>query len=154
MDHPNRVIAEAVHCAEHGLRAETLAYVTGPMRDGGGYQTTHAVWALVLARDQGCLDAARFAALTRPLLDELRATQPAAPEPGVVAVDLFAERLLMLVLAGARDPAFDQWAARLAESQGADGGYGVLGADNPVYRRYHATMVATWALVAWADARE
>ncbi len=148
----NRVVGEALHCADHGLRAETVAYATGPMRDDGGYQTTHAVWALALARDAGCLDATRFATAVRPLLDELRAAQPAAPTADVLTVDLFAERVLMLVLAGERDPAIDTWASALLAAQRPDGGFGVLAPDEDPYRRYHATMAASWALAAWLAA--
>jgi hypothetical protein len=145
----NRVVAEALHCAENGLRPATVAYATGPMRDGGGYHTTHAVWALVFARDRGCLP--DFAAVARPLLDELRAAQPATPEPAALALDLFAERLLMLELAGERDAAIDGWAARLAEAQSTAGGFGELADGEDPYHRYHATMMATWALAESAQ---
>jgi hypothetical protein len=139
---PNRVVAEALHCDEHGLRPETLAYATGAMRDKGGYHTTHALWALVIARDRGCIDAAAL----RPLVDELRAAQPAAPEPAVLAVDLYAERLLMLLLAGEHDAETEAWARALADAQAPDGGFGEPGPDDPPYFRYHATMMAAWAL--------
>ncbi|MCB9572472.1 MAG: hypothetical protein H6709_10330 [Kofleriaceae bacterium] len=146
---PNRVLAEAAHCAEHGLRPATLAYVTGPMRDDGGYQTTHAAWALLIAHDHGCLDDAALAAALTPLLDELRAAQPAAPGPAALDVDLFGERLLMLALAGVRDAAVDGWAASLLRAQRGDGSFGALAVDEDPYRRYHATAIACWALAAW-----
>jgi hypothetical protein len=146
----NRVVGEALHCADHGLRPETIAYATGPMRDDGGYHTTHAVWALVLARDAGCVDAARFASAVAPLVDELRAAQPPAPGRAVLDVDLFAERLLMLVLAGVRDDAIDGWAAALLGTQAQSGAFGVAAPDDPPYFHYHATLVAAWALVEWA----
>ena len=50
----NRVIDEAVHCAHNGWRHATLRYLCGPMRDGGGYQSTHALWSLVIAHENGC----------------------------------------------------------------------------------------------------
>lgn len=140
---PNRVVIEALHCDVHGLRPETLAYATGPMRDDGGYHTTHAVWALVIARDRGCVDAA----LLPPLLDELRAAQPAAPGGATLEVDLFAERILMLLLAGDRDVA--PWIDALVDAQASDGGFGVPTTDEAPYLRYHATMLAAWALAAW-----
>ncbi len=142
----NRVVAEALHCDVHGLRDATLDYLGGAMRDGGGYHTAHGLWALVFARDAGCLDAARFDAAAAPLRDELRAAQPAAPGPAVLEVDLFAERLLMLVLAGERGPAVDAWARALAAAQHADGGFGAPDPAAPRYHRYHATMAAAWAL--------
>jgi hypothetical protein len=145
----NCVVVEAMFCAENGLRSETLAYMTGPMRDGGGYHTTHAVWALVLARERGCMPKADFERLARPLLDDLRATQPAEPGAGALDVDLFAERLLMLVLAAGRDARVEAWMPPLIRAQGADGGFGTLAADEDPYHRYHATMVATWALAEW-----
>src|SRR5262249_14793580 len=51
----NRVVAEALFCKENGWRADTMRYVCGPMRDDGGYQTTHALWALFLAHRNGCV---------------------------------------------------------------------------------------------------
>ena len=146
----NRVVEEALFCAENGLRPETLAYATGPMRDGGGYFTAHAIWALVLARDRGCLRRARFDRLARPLLDELLGAQPPRPEEGALAADLFAERLLMLVLAGERGARIDAWAAALLDAQAADGGFGSKDPDEDPYHGYHATLVSSWALVEWA----
>lgn len=142
----NRVVAEALHCADHGLRDQTLAYIGGPMRDGGGYHTAHGLWALAVARDRGCLDAARFAAVAAPLVLELRAAQPAAPDAAVLATDLYAERLLMLVLAGERGPAIDAWAAALVRAQRPDGSFGELAPGEEPYHRYHATLAAAWAL--------
>jgi hypothetical protein len=149
----NRVVVEALHCADNGLREQTIAYATGPMRDDGGFHTTHAVWALAIARDAGCLDGARFEALVRPLLDELRAAQPAAPGAAVRDVDLFAERVLMLRLAGDRDAAIDGWARALAAAQTSDGGFGTPADGENPYFRYHATLAATWALVEWQHGR-
>jgi len=149
----NRPVAEALHCDEHGLRPEVLAYLGGPTRDGGGYETAHALWALVLARDHGCLDGAQFAAVAGPLVDELRAAQPATPPPAVLAVDLYAERLLMLVLAGERDAAIATWATALIRAQRADGSFGVLGPSDPPYFQFHATLASAWALAEWASSR-
>lgn len=146
----NRVVAEALHCADAPVRDATLAYVTGPMRDGGGYHTAHGLWALTAARDRGCLAPARFAALAAPLVDELRAAQPAAPDPAVLATDLYAERLLMLALAGSRDAAVDGWARALIRAQAADGSFGALGPGDDPYFRFHATLAAAWALSVWA----
>src|SRR5437879_1119772 len=47
----NRAVNEALWCDVHGLRPETVKYITGPMRDSGGYRSTHALWALIIARD-------------------------------------------------------------------------------------------------------
>ncbi len=140
----NRVLGEALHCRENGLRPQTVAYATGAMRDGGGYQTAHALWALSIARERGCL--VDFATVARPLIDELRAAE--SPDPGTeaLAIDLFAERLLMLELAGEHGPPLDAWADHLARAQAADGGFGQLAPDEDPYHRYHATLAATWAL--------
>ena len=148
----NRILGEALHCKDNGLRPETVAYATGAMRDGGGYQTTHALWALAIARDRGCL--ADFATIARPLIDELRAAEPPGPGPEALATDLFAERLLMLELAGEQGPPLDAWADALARAQAADGGFGQLAPDEDPYHRYHATLAATWALaIRRPDAR-
>ena len=144
---PNRVVVEALHCDVHGLRPETIAYATGPMRDDGGYHTTHALWALAIARDRGCVDAPVLA----PLIDELRAAQPAAPERGAPALDLYAERMLMSILAGERGPTIDRWGEQLVDAQSPDGSFGVLAPGESPYVRYHATVVAAWALAAWLE---
>lgn len=140
----NRVVVEALHCRDNGLRPETLAYITGPMRDSGGYHTTHAMWALTIARDRGCLS--DFGKRAAPLVAELREHQPAAPGNAVLAIDLFAERLLMLELAGERGADITAWRKRLIAAQAEDGGFGVPAAGEAPYFRYHATLAATWAL--------
>lgn len=145
----NRVIAEALGCDAHPVRASTLAYIGGPMRDVGGYQTAHGLWALVIARDRGCLDAARFETLARPLIDELRAAQPSAPPRAVGGTDLYAERLLMLVMAGEHDVTIDAWATALLHAQDDDGGFGQLAPGDADYFRFHATIAAAWALAEW-----
>ena len=38
----HQVVTEALFCAEHGWRPQTEAYACGPMRDEGGYHSTHA----------------------------------------------------------------------------------------------------------------
>ncbi|HSD89511.1 MAG TPA: hypothetical protein VLB44_18400 [Kofleriaceae bacterium] len=140
----NRVVAEAMHCKENGIRRETLAYIAGPMRDEGGYQTTHALWALAIARDHGCLT--DFAERARPLIAELREHQTAPPATSVSAIDLYAERLLMIELAGEQGADIEAWRRRLIELQAEDGGFGELAPDQDSYLRYHATLVAAWAL--------
>ena len=146
----NRVVAEALHCAQNGLRPETLAYLEGPMRDGGGYQTTHALWALTLARDAGCLKLDEFNRRAGPLVAELRAANPPAPGPAALDVDLFAERTLMIELAGARDDQVTRSVQALIAAQNADGSFGASadGGAEPAYFRFHATMTATWAIAA------
>jgi hypothetical protein len=138
----NRIVAEALHCRENGIRPEALDYATGGMRDQGGYQTTHALWALTIARDNKCIP--DFAARAKALIDELRAAEPDKPGPAALDVDLFAERLLMLELAG--DPNTQAWARKLVAAQNADGSWGQLAAGEDPYHQFHATLVATWAL--------
>ncbi|MBK7857540.1 MAG: hypothetical protein IPJ65_02720 [Archangiaceae bacterium] len=145
----NRAIDEALWCDVHGLRAQSLAYLSGPMRDGGGYRSTHALWALALARERGCLDAAAFEKASAEVRAELRRAQPASPGPTTPELDLFGERLLFLLLAGERDATLDGWAKALAARQNPDGSWG----QGPGYPQYHATLVATWAL-ALARARD
>ena len=146
----NRVVSEALHCAENGWRPQTMHYVCGPMRDDGGYQTTHALWALDIAHRNGCVSGADFAACVRELQSELRTHQPASLEAhATLDIDLYAERLLTLVLSGYPDRIVNQWAANLTGLQGADGSWGVPAVGEEPYYRYHATMVATWALAEW-----
>jgi hypothetical protein len=140
----NRPLDEALWCDVHGLRPVALRFIAGSMRDGGGYRSTHALWALVVARDRGCLDADSFARASAQVRAELRRAQPGEPGPKTADLDLYGERLLFLRLAGERDAELDGWAAKLLNRQNTDGSWGAT-ADRP-YAQYHATLVATWAL--------
>jgi hypothetical protein len=146
----NRVVAEALYCAENGWRPETMAYVCGPMRDGGGYHSTHALWALDLARRRGCVTKPAFHACARAIAAEVVAAQPARLAPArSLDVDLYAERLLVLARAGWPVRRLDPWARALLARQNADGSWAVPDAEEPSYHAYHATAVATWALAEW-----
>ncbi|MBL8957012.1 MAG: hypothetical protein JNK82_39935 [Myxococcaceae bacterium] len=81
---------------------------------------------------------------------ELKKAQPVDIGPASLDVDLYAERLLFLLLAGERDTTLSQWAKKLIARQNADGSWGAPG-ERP-YEQFHATMVAAWAL-AVIDAR-
>ena len=145
---PNFVLSEALHCAENGWRAETNAYVCGPMRDAGGYHTVHGLWALLIARENGCLQGVPDC--SRSLIDELLAAQPERLEPKKsLDVDLYAERLLMLQKSGIAGSPIDAGVTVLLANQDADGSFGVRIADEPPYFRFHTTAIATWALAEW-----
>lgn len=149
---PNRPISEVLHCTEHGLRPETLEYIGGAMRDEGGYHSTHAAFALAVARDNGCVDPEQAARLTEELARELRAFQPDPFEPATTLdIDLYGERVLMLLLLGDRAPPVDRWLERLAELQNDDGSWGLPSSDDPAYYRFHATMIAAWTLAVSLD---
>ena len=140
----NRPVDEALWCDVHGLRPQTLAYASGPMRDGGGYRSTHALWVLVLARERGCLDVKAFEKASGPVRAELREAQPEEPDTKPLDIDLYAERLLMLLLAGERDATLERWGQRLTRRQNDDGSFGPRSAVR--YEQYHATMMSAWAL--------
>jgi hypothetical protein len=150
----NRVLIEALHCADNGWRPETMAYLCGPMRDGGGYQSTHALWALDIARRRGCVTKSEFHRCARPIAAELDAAERAPMAPTAsLDIDLFAERLLMLALAGWPVARLDPWAHALMRRQQPDGSWTVPGADEPAYHRYHATAMTAWALSEWCRRR-
>jgi len=142
------VISEALHCSENGWRAETTAYVCGAMRDGGGGETARGLWALTIARANGCLgDPASDCA--GELQKELAKAQPAKLEaPAVLDIDLYAERMLMLLLSGYDNAGLHAWGRSLVALQLADGSWGTI-ADEEPHRRYRATVVSTWALAEW-----
>lgn len=143
---PNRVVTEALFCSDHGWRPATDAYTCGPMRDQGGYQSTHALWALSIARDQGCL---KGPSCIPALVDELSAAQPEAPTPErSLDLDLYAERLLMRCLVDQCGDGADE-AGWLVQLQDPDGSWGVPAEGEDPYHRYHATMMAAWALAEW-----
>lgn len=145
----NRVIAEALHCSEHGWRDQTEQYATGAMRDEGGYGTTHAVWALTIAQANRCRDAQGWGPL-RPLAEEMKLAQDAIGRPQTVAqIDLFAERTLMYArIEGAESPSVEPWIDILLALQNDDGSWGEPDQRLPRLQ-FHATMVATWALAAY-----
>ena len=138
----NRAIDEALWCDVYGLRPQMLAHINGPMRDAGGYGSTHALWALIIARDRKCLD--DFPKASAEIRAELRRAQPDAPGSSTLDVDLYAERLLMLQLAH-DDHGVTVWAEQLRSRQNADGSWGSADDVEP-YHRYHATLAAAWAL--------
>ena len=147
----NRPVAEALHCVANGWRSETTAYVAGPMRDDGGYHTTHGLWALTIARTNGCLAESEFQLVARTLVDEIRAALTAAPEPqSVLEIDLFAERLLVTVLADEDTPVLNVWVSRHVALQNEDGSWGTLAEGEDAYFQYHATLVSAWALAEYA----
>ncbi|MBD3869395.1 MAG: hypothetical protein IFK94_14840 [Acidobacteria bacterium] len=147
----NRVIAEALHCRENGWRPETTAYIIGPMRDEGGYHTVHGLWALTIARSNGCIPEADFRHPAELLLKEIRQAQAGAAEPhATLEIDLFAERLLMTLLANPAAGEAPDWAARLLALQNEDGSWGTAAEGERAYYRYHATMTAAWALAEYS----
>lgn len=142
---PDRVVTEALHCREHGWRPSTTDYVCGPLRDGGGYYSAHALWALTIATENGCLEGGDRC--VEDLRAEILAAQPWPFSPwSTLDVDLFAERLLMLALSGPLPAAAAGWPARLLELQNPDGSWGAPATGEPPYFRFHATMMASWAL--------
>jgi hypothetical protein len=144
---PDRVLTEALYCDENGWRRETADYVCGALRDAGGYYSAHALWAVVLARERGCFLGPDAQACTEALRRELLAAQPLFLVPwSTLDIDLFAERLVMLLLSGPLPAWARDGARQLLVQQGADGSWGVAAPGEPPYLRFHATMMAAWAL--------
>lgn len=147
---PNLVLSEALHCTENGFRAETVAYACGPMRDGGGYHSTHALLSLVLAREGGCVDLAATADCVAALAAELAAAQPDPLRPErSLDIDLYAERTLMRLLAGNGAESLDREVETLLSFQDEDGSFGVRVPGEPPYHRFHTTGIALWTLAEW-----
>lgn len=141
----NAVVAEALHCPEHGWRPQSEAYACGAMRDGG-YGTTHALWALQIARGAGCTPAPCLPELHRELVALLSAPWP-DPLP-LQALDLRAEAAVMLLRDG--QPVGDTL-EQLMSLQGQDGSWGSEGDREAL--RYHATLLASWALALGLERR-
>jgi len=145
----NRPVSEALWCDRYPLRSQTLAYITGPMRDRGGFHSTHALWSLVIARQRGCLEHRRFLQLSTDLRRELRRAQ--AGERAISStrqIDLFAERALFLALAG-EEKDLSTWLGQLLSLQNPDGSFGIRQHGQPHYPEYHATMISSWLLAWW-----
>ncbi len=148
---PNRVLIEAAYCDDNGLRAETAAYLCGPMRDDGGYQSAHAAWALSIAVDRACTvplpdcaDALATELLSAAALDGAPTT--------TLDADLLAERLLFGLRVGGDRQGWIPHVRDLLSAQAPDGSFGVSVAGERPYYRYHAAMAAAWALATWRDA--
>ena len=123
----NRVVIETLYCDDHGLRSETIDYLSRAMRDGGGYHTTHALWALVIAHERGCIDEDVFLQTVRALQQELLDAQPRRLIPTkTLDIDLYAERALMLALSGYRGDRVGTFVDQLIRCQSDDGGWGVM----------------------------
>lgn len=145
----NRVLSEALHCVENGWRPAVEAYICGPMRDEGGYQTTHGIWALDMARRNGCITEPGCLASLRA---ELAAAQPVLLNPkSTLDIDLYAERVLMLLRTGTPSTEARRWIESLLGQQEPEGSWGI-GEDPDPYFRYHATAMTTWALAEWQAA--
>lgn len=152
---PNSVLSEAMHCGRNGFRAETVAHVCGVFRDDGGYYSTHALWALTHARALGCLDLQATAACVLSMQTELLAAQPKVLAPKcTLDTDIYAERLLTLVLSGYVGSETDAYAHQLLAQQAADGSFAKQCDGDPIYYGYHTTGVALWALSEWQATRK
>ena len=145
---PNKPISEALFCDRFPIRAQTLDYIRGPMRDEGGFHTTHAAFALALLKARGCVEEAVFEPLAASLIDELARAQPPTLSPqDTRALDLYGERVLMRMLLGDRE--VEAQIEALLDAQSADGSWGVSEEGERAYWRYHATGIAVWALSVW-----
>ncbi|RME25332.1 MAG: hypothetical protein D6806_08040 [Deltaproteobacteria bacterium] len=144
----NRPIIEALWCDRYPMRRDTLLYIGGNMRDGGSYGSTHALWALILARQKGCIDEQTFRRLSGPIVDELVSAQPRLCPAGATGLDIYAERALFLALAGYKKQ-HHHWLNQILKRQSADGGFGLPQGKNQYYVRIHATLVATWYMAEW-----
>jgi len=149
---PHEVIAEALYCADNGWRPETSRYVAGPMRDGGGEQTAQALWALYLAETNGCLEEGEYLRVAPALQRELRDHQPPEFDPETTAdIELYAERILMLLLTGDLRAPIDAWLDTLITLQNDDGSWGIEPPGDDPYALHRATVAATWALSLWPE---
>jgi hypothetical protein len=144
----DQVLSEALHCRENGWRAETTAYVCGPIRDRGDYGSVRGLWALTVARENNCVDDS-ILPCARELQAEIAKAQPRALEPRkTLDIELYAERLRTLLLSGYGQALVHDWARSLIAFQISDGAWAV-GVDDDPYNRYRATSAATWALAEW-----
>jgi len=149
---PDRVIAEALYCADNGWRPETSRYIAGPMRDGGGDQTAHALWALSLAETNGCLREGEYLRVAPDLQQELRDHQPSEFDPETTLdIELYAERILMLLLTGDDGTPIETWLDTLITLQNDDGGWGIERSGDNRYALHRATVAAVWALSLWPE---
>jgi hypothetical protein len=147
----NGALVEALYCAEHGFRPETLAALCGGFRDGGGYGSTHAAWFLAEALDRGCLARAATCA------DAVQREVVEAPIPSLAATldrDLLAERLLFGLRLDADPDALGPAVDALVGAQAPDGGLGVAREGEPLWWSWHATLVTAWGLSEWVARSE
>lgn len=150
---PNRVLSEAFHCDRRGWLAGVSEYACGPMRDSGGYHTAHALLALSEAHRRGCLSGG-VGDCRASLRAEVLAAQPAVLAPGqTLDIDIFAERMMVLLRDGWCGPESRAMVNQLLAAQRPDGSFSVEVADEPAYYAYHATATSLWALAEYRRAR-
>ena len=146
----NTIVWRAFHCDRLPFDDVAWAYATGHMRDGGGYYTTHALWALSFLRDKKCRDPGAVEAAILELRKELSEAQAKTAELSTTQdIDLFAEQLLMRLLAGAPREQLRPELTRLLKTQRDDGAFGVEGESGPWV--LHATTLGAWILAIFLD---
>lgn len=147
----NHIVFRAAHCPKVPFPDKAFAYLVGPMRDNGGFHSTHAMWALLMMRSQGCGQRAKVEKAVASLRDELTKALNASGEmKSTRGIDLNAERILFLVQSGVRVDALSGPVQKLLSAQRPDGAFA---APQEKRRRWllHATTVSVWALSAvWA----
>jgi hypothetical protein len=103
-----------------------------------------------MAYRNGCIADADYQPCAAELQQEMLAHQPALLAPKeTLDIDLFAERLLMMVLTGYPGAIVNDWAEQLLQAQRADGSWAMPSDEEPRYYAYHATYATSWALAEW-----
>ena len=147
----NRVMLELLYCSDYGIRNQTLNYIENIMLDGGGYHTTHGLWAIVLSAQNGCLSDEGFRRLADPYVEELYDIQPEKlNEISAEIVDLFAERTVMILMSVSINTEYSKpeqlrhYISVIAEAQNKDGCWGSE-SENPDLV-FHSALLCVWAL--------
>ncbi len=142
-----RLMTKAISCrrAPPSGRGEVLADTREP---GHSYVLTHQLLALMLAYDQGCLDAAAVDAPRRKLAEALWREQAA---DGAQVHDLAFERMMALCYAGVCDWLEPSWIDALVRAQSEAGDWG--NRDLHVNAGASATESHTAALAFYTLAR-
>ncbi len=144
----NHIVIRAVHCRRFPVPRKVFAYLIGPMRDHGGYHSTHALWSLLMMRRQGCGDRAEVERAVASLRQELQDALTKQPAMSTTpSIDLNAERILFLVESGVAVDRLSGPVQRLLAAQRPDGVFATSREERAPWR-VHATSVSVWALSA------
>jgi hypothetical protein len=123
---------------------------------GDGYDATHALLAALIAKDLGC-DDALWDEVMQTSIDrvesELVWRLASSPSLDAAVDDLSLEQTAFLLQAGRRAAITPEWMAAIRSRQLDDGGWSDMDpGQEEQSSKWHATLVALWALSAWSSA--
>ena len=149
----NRILSRAAHCKKNTFTDPAFAYTTGPMRDSGGFHSTHAIWALIILKERGCRTGPKLDKAILDLRKELSDAQKKGLDPKTTRnIDLYAERIMCLAMSGESPESLAPFVEKLMATQRKDGLFATP-TEKQKHWLLHCTTVSVWALAEFLKAR-